>query len=239
MTASVVKSGRRVMAVVAHADDEVLGCGGTLRRHVLAGDEVWTIILADGETSRGKVSADAAIAGREGAAKDAAAILGVQNVVLHRLPDNRLDTCALLDIVKLVEQYIEAAGPDTIYTHHAGDVNIDHRRVHEAVVTACRPQAGHPVQTLLFFETASSTEWQVPNSAPAFQPNWFVDISGQLNIKLKALEPYAGEMRSWPHPRSIEGIVHLARWRGATVGCEAAEAFILGRQVRRQAVNIK
>ena len=94
------------MAVVAHADVEVLGCGGTLRRHVLAGDEVWTIILADGETSRGGISADAAIAGREGAAKDAAAILGVQNVALHRSPDNRLDTCALLDIVKLVEQHV-------------------------------------------------------------------------------------------------------------------------------------
>jgi N-acetylglucosamine malate deacetylase 1 len=233
MIANDVKRVQCVMAVVAHADDEVLGCGGALRRHVLAGDEVWTIILADGETSRNGVSSDAAITRRESAARDAAAVLGVQNVFLHRFPDNRLDSCALLDIVKAVEGHIEGAAPDTIYTHHAGDVNIDHKRVHDAVVTACRPQAGHPVQTLLFFETASSTEWQVPGAAPAFQPNWFVDISDHLERKLRALESYAEEMRAWPHPRSIEGVMHLARWRGATVGCEAAEAFILGRQVRR------
>ncbi len=224
---------RRVMAIVAHADDEVLGCGGTLRRHVLAGDQVWTVVLADGETSRGGVLAEAAIARRESTAREVAAILGVHNIFLHRFPDNRLDTCALLDIIKVVEEHIGEAGPDTIYTHHSGDVNIDHKRVHDAVVTACRPQAGHPVQTLLFFETASSTEWQVPGAAPAFQPNWFVDISDQLQTKLRALEAYSEEMRAWPHPRSLEGVEHLARWRGATVGCEAAEAFVLGRRVHR------
>ncbi len=233
MIAGAPRRAQRVMAVVAHADDEVLGCGGTLRRHVLAGDEVWTVILADGESSRDGVSSDTAIARRETAARDAAAVLGVQNVSLHRFPDNRLDTCALLDIVKVVEEHIARVAPDTVYTHHSGDVNIDHKRVHDAVVTACRPQAGHPVQTLLLFETASSTEWQVPGAAPAFQPNWFVDISDQLATKLRALESYSEEMRAWPHPRSMEGVEHLARWRGATVGYEAAEAFVLGRRVQR------
>jgi LmbE family N-acetylglucosaminyl deacetylase len=220
------------MAIVAHADDEVLGCGGTLRRHVLDGDDVWTVILADGETSR-SASTDASVVSREIAARNAAAILGVQHVLLHRLPDNRLDACPRLDIVKLVEGCIAEIRPDTIYSHHAGDLNVDHRRVSEAVVTACRPQKGHSVETLLFFETVSSTEWQMPNVGPAFQPNWFVDISDHLDVKLRALRPYADEMRPWPHPRSIEGVTHLARWRGATIGCDAAEAFILGRQLRR------
>jgi LmbE family N-acetylglucosaminyl deacetylase len=221
------------MAIVGHADDEVLGCGGTLTRHAVAGDEIWTVVLADGETSRDGVLIDAAVSRREGAAREAAAIMGVQNVILHRFRDNRLDTYSRLEIIKVVEQHIEEVRPDTIYTHHSGDVNIDHKRVHDAVVTACRPQAGHPVQTLLFFEIASSTEWQVPGAAPAFQPNWFVDISDQLETKLRALESYVGEMREWPHPRSMEGVMYLAKWRGATVGCEAAEAFMLGRQVRR------
>jgi LmbE family N-acetylglucosaminyl deacetylase len=114
-------------------------------------------------------------------------------------------------------------------THHAGDVNIDHQRVHQAVVTACRPQPGHPVRTLLFFEVPSSTEWQPPGSAPAFTPNWFVDISSTLDCKLNALDAYAEELRVWPHPRSLQAVEALARWRGATVGVEAAEAFILGR----------
>ena len=102
---------------------------------------------------------------------------------------------------------------------------------HEAVVTACRPQHGHPVKTLLCFEVPSSTEWQPPGSAPAFIPNWFVDITASLERKLTALDAYASELRPWPHPRSRQGVEHLARWRGATIGVDAAEAFMLGRQL--------
>lgn len=91
--------------------------------------------------------------------------------------------------------------PDIVYTHHSGDVNADHRRIHEAVVTACRPLPGCPVQTLLFFEVVSSTEWQT--SLAPFVPNWFVDIGGTLDLKLKALDAYSSEMRPWPHARSV------------------------------------
>jgi LmbE family N-acetylglucosaminyl deacetylase len=227
--------GRRIAVIVAHPDDEVLGCGGTLRRHTLAGDEVWTIILADGETSRDAVGASHAVAGRESAARAAAHILGVQHVNVHGFPDNRLDSLALLDIVKVLEMYLGSIEPDTVYTHHSGDLNVDHRRVHEAVVTACRPQPGHSVQRLLFFEIPSSSEWQTPQSGQPFLPNWFVDVSATLDAKIQALKAYAAEMRAWPHPRSYEGIEHLARWRGATVGCMAAEAFALGREIRRPA----
>jgi LmbE family N-acetylglucosaminyl deacetylase len=103
--------------------------------------------------------------------------------------------------------------------------------VHEAAVTACRPQHGHPVKTLLSFEVPSSTEWQPPGSGYPFVPNWFIDISASLDRKLVALDAYARELRDWPHPRSRRGVENLARWRGATVGVEAAEAFILGRQL--------
>jgi LmbE family N-acetylglucosaminyl deacetylase len=142
-----------------------------------------------------------------------------------------MDTIPLLDIVKVIEGLIEESQPDTLLTHHAGDVNVDHRRIHEAVIAACRPQPGHPVRTLLCFEVPSSTEWQLPNTAPHFCPNWFVDISDTFDIKMAALKAYAEELRAWPHPRSLQGVEHLARWRGATVGVNAAEAFILGRQL--------
>ena len=121
--------------------------------------------------------------------------------------------------------------PQVVYVHHAGDVNVDHRRLHEAVVTACRPMPGHSVQRLLSFEVVSSTEWQPPGSAPSFQPNYFVDISAQWERKREALSVYSSEMRPWPHARSIEAVEHLARWRGAQVGLEAVEAFSLLRQV--------
>ena len=220
----------RVLAVVAHPDDEVLGCGAALALHAACGDEVSIVILADGESSRAG-AAGTRVSERERAAHVAASILGAARVVLHGLPDNQLDTRPRLELAKLVEGHISELRPDTVYTHHSGDVNVDHRLVHEAVVTACRPQAGHPVKTLLFFEIPSSTEWQVPGSAPAFLPNWFVDISTVFDTKLKALRAYHTEMRPWPHPRSYEGVEHLAHWRGATVGCAAAEGFVLGRAI--------
>jgi N-acetylglucosamine malate deacetylase 1 len=232
MTTSSDSGNRRVAVIVAHPDDEVLGCGGTIRRHTLAGDEVWTIILADGETSR-NAAGEKAIAGREAAMQAAAKILGVQHCAAHRLPDNRLDTVPLLDLIKLVERHIGDIAPAAVYTHHAGDLNVDHRRVHQAVMTACRPQAGCSVTRLLCFETPSSTEWQPPHAEAPFVPNWFVDISDVLDVKMKALQAYGREMKPWPHPRSYEGVEHLARWRGATIGCAAAEAFMLGRQIRR------
>jgi LmbE family N-acetylglucosaminyl deacetylase len=133
--------------------------------------------------------------------------------------------------VKKVEDAIGRYQPAMLLTHHAGDLNVDHRVVHEAVLTACRPQKGHPVRTLLFFEVPSSTEWMTPGSGTAFAPNYFVDISSTLEAKMAALTAYKAELRPWPHPRSHEAITHLAKWRGATVGADAAEAFILGRAI--------
>jgi LmbE family N-acetylglucosaminyl deacetylase len=219
-----------VLVLAAHPDDEVLGCGGALARHADEGAEIHVAFLADGVNSRDTVDT-AALDARRIAARRALAELGVTSVSFGDLPDNRLDTVPLLDIVKLAEAQIAEHRPDTLYTHHAGDVNIDHRRLHEAVVAATRPQAGQSVRTLLFFEIASNTEWQPPGSAPAFAPNWFVDIGVQLERKLRALDAYAMELRPWPHPRSRQGVEHLARWRGATIGAEAAEAFILGRRI--------
>ena len=142
-----------------------------------------------------------------------------------------MDTIELLDLIKLIEDRIYSYRPETVYVHHAGDVNIDHRRLHEAVVTACRPVPGHVVRRLLSFEVASSSEWQPPGSAPIFLPNYFIDISEQFSRKMKALHAYSSEMRSWPHARSKEAIEYLVKLRGAQVGIEAAEAFQLLRHI--------
>ena len=227
--------GTSVLVIAAHPDDEVLGCGGSIARHSDAGDEVQVLIVAEGSTSRqqerdrnqvkGELSALA------NAAQKAGSILGASGVELLDLPDNRLDSLDRLDLIKRIEVCIERHQPECVYVHHAGDVNVDHRRLHEAVVTACRPSPGHVVRRVLSFEVASSTEWQPPGSAPSFQPNWFIDISDQWQRKRKALEAYSSEMRDWPHARSLEAVEHLARWRGAQVGVEAAEAFCLLRQL--------
>ena len=229
---------RNVLVVVAHPDDEALGCGGTIARHALAGDRVHVVIAAEGITSRQDERQVAAAAGElsalHAAALRANEILGA-TVEIWDLPDNRLDSMDRLSLIKRVEAAVAQRAPNVVYTHHSGDVNVDHRRLHEAVVTACRPTPGHCVARLLFFETVSSTEWQPPGSAPAFAPNWFVDIGATLHLKLRALEAYASEMRPWPHSRSLPAVEHLARWRGASVGAQAAEAFMLGRCIDRAA----
>lgn len=222
-----------ILVVAAHPDDEMLGCGGTIRLNASSGSDVHVAFLADGVSSRGGNEMHAKeLSARRAAARKSCDVLGVKDIFFGDFPDNKMDTIPLIDIVKTIESLIDQYQPDTIFTHHAGDLNIDHRKVHEAVITACRPQKGHPVNTLLFFEVPSSTEWQIPSSGLVFDPNWFQDISTTLDKKLEASDSYEVEMKPWPHPRSREGIEHLAKWRGATVGVDAAEAFMLGRRLK-------
>ena len=225
----------KVLVVAAHPDDEVLGCGGTIARLAAAGRAVHVLLLADGENSRaaadGSGVAAGAVAARNVAAEQACRILGCASVESLALPDNRMDGVLLLDLVKEIEARIARHVPTTLLTHHGGDVNVDHQVVHQAVIVACRPVPGHPVRELLFFEVPSSTEWRPPGSGDGFAPNYFVDVSTTLDRKMAALGAYASELRDFPHPRSRSAIEALARWRGATVGVAAAEAFVLGRMI--------
>jgi len=222
-----------VLVVAAHPDDEVLGCGGNIARHRKLGHAVSVLILADGVGSRpGGAGSDAhALAERRDCARRANAILGVDDLAMLAYPDNRMDEVALLDIVQDIEKAVERCRPSIVYTHHAGDVNVDHCMVHDAVIAACRPLPSHCVRQLLFFETPSSTEWRPASSRRTFSPNWFADISETLALKLQAVEAYAPELRDFPHPRSLAAVEHLARWRGASAGLAAAEAFELGRNI--------
>lgn len=224
-----------VLVVAAHPDDEALGCGGTVAKWTAAGVAVHVAFIADGVSSRDASSTQAGrqeLETRREAARQACKILSTSEPFFGDIPDNRADTVALLDIVRIVESLVERHRPDTVLTHHFGDLNVDHRCVHQAVMTACRPQQGHPVRTVLCFEVPSSTEWQAPGQRLDFSPNWFEDISATLEVKLQALQAYSGEIRAWPHPRSLRAVEALARWRGATAGCDAAEAFMLGRQLQ-------
>lgn len=225
---------KTVLVIVAHPDDEVLGCGGFISKCTSGGADVHVSFVSDGVGARlsSQCEHETLLEMRRHAAEVSSNVLGVQSIRFGDFLDNQLDSVPLLKVVQYVERIIEELRPDTVVTHHAGDLNIDHRRVHQAVMTACRPQHGHPVRTLLCFEVPSSTEWQPPGSGIPFEPGWFVDISATLAPKLAALDAYSAEMRDSPHPRSREGIEHLARWRGATVGCHAAEAFMLARALR-------
>jgi LmbE family N-acetylglucosaminyl deacetylase len=227
----------RLAVIVAHPDDEVLGCGGTIARRAREGHEVHMLILAEGITSRDEsrnpANRNTEVTALQSAAKAASTVLGVRSVEFTGLPDNRMDSLDLLDVIKVIEGFIAVRQPQLVFTHHPSDLNIDHQIVSSAVSTACRPLPGSSVSTLLFFEVPSSSEWQTPAAIGTFAPNWFEDITETLPTKLQALGAYASEMRPWPHARSYEAVEALARWRGASVGLKAAEAFVLGRHLLR------
>lgn len=220
-----------ILVVAAHPDDEVLGCGGTIARHAATGDSVHILFLADGVTARaGEERSAAKIEARAEAARAAARTMGAEPPRFAGLPDNRLDGVDLLDVVKLVEVAVAELRPVVVYTHHVGDLNVDHRIVHQAVVTACRPLPESCVRAVYAFETVSSTEWAY-SRGHAFHAARFVEITDQLETKKQALSCYASEMRAFPHARSIENIEALARLRGASVGVGAAEAFVVVREI--------
>ena len=226
---------RSVLVVAAHPDDEVLGCGGTAARLIQEGREVHFAILGEGITSRYTQRSDADTGQLENLHRQAQAAvnrLGAKSLHLYKLPDNRLDTIPLLEVVKVVEELVEQIKPEVIYTHHPGDLNIDHGVVHRAVLTATRPTEGQSVREIYAFEVPSSTEWSFGSLRPTFRANVFVDVAATLESKIAAMACYETESRKFPHPRSPEALRAVAKRWGTVAGCQAAEAFELVRWVR-------
>lgn len=222
----------RVLCVAAHADDEALGCGGTLARHCDNGDEVTVLFVADGVGARVAPTeqSNGAIKNRKSQAQVALNCLGVQLFHYLDFPDNQLDQLPLLSIIQAIESVMQQVAPNIIYTHHVGDLNVDHQLTAKAVLTAARPLPNSSVKRILGFEVMSSTGWSDP-VRDAFMPQVYVDIKDYMERKMAALDAYQPEMREFPHARSVEAIVALTRFRGAMVGREHAEAFTLMREI--------
>ncbi|MEM7287723.1 MAG: PIG-L deacetylase family protein [Actinomycetota bacterium] len=216
---------RRVLVVAAHPDDEILGCGGTVALHTIAGDRVWSLIACEGESMR---------YGDEPTHQDqhterARDVLGVERVIALGLPDQRLDTLSLVEIITPLEEAIDELRPHVVYCHHGGDINRDHQLLFEALLVATRPNRDH-IETVLAFDTASSTEWGYPRT---FVPDTWVDIASTLETKLDAMAQYERELRDFPHPRSLRGLRSKAEAWGTQACMEAAEVFMTVRRVSR------
>ncbi len=223
----------RILTVAAHPDDETLGVGGTMAQLAAASHEVHVCILTEGVTARHR-HMDL----QQECAMRACEVLGVSDVVFCGLPDQRLDSLPLLDVITPIEKCVGEIRPDLVFTHFKEDANQDHRIAFHATLVATRPVADTSVATVLCYETASSTEWAPPFPGSVFSPNLFVDISTTLPVKLDAMRAYeqtfSGEMRPFPHPRSYLALEANCRRHGATAGVAAAEAFMLVRHVQRE-----
>lgn len=219
---------KKVLVIAAHSDDEALGCAGTIMKHVKNKDEVRVIFVCDGVTAR-KGSGKSAEEKRSKAKDLAMKKMGVKKHYSLGMPDNKLDSVALLDVVQEIEPIISDFKPEVIYTHHPSDLNVDHTLTYKAVATATRPYPGLSVKEIYTFEVVSSTDWSPKLLGNIFSPNVYVDISKFLEKKIEVLKEYDIEMRAYPHSRSYENVSNLAKVRGATVGLVAAEAFCLER----------
>lgn len=221
-----------ILVVVAHTDDEALGCAGTIARHVKNGYNIYGISMTDGDGARGTGDIDKQKE-RVQASINAGKILGLKWLEGGCFPDNAMDTVRFLDVVKVIERVKTLTKPIIVYTHSSADLNIDHRIVSQATLTAFRPQPNEVWEEIRTFEVASATDYGHSSITKEFTPNLYVDISETWQTKLAALKEYGVEMRQSPHTRSIEGLENLAKYRGFQVGLTYAEAFEIIRKVDR------
>lgn len=220
----------RMLVIAAHPDDEVLGCGGYIARYSEQ-NEVFTAIVTEGCSAQYKGrDVKEIIKQKKKSAFEAGRLLGVKRVVFGDFPDMKLDTVSHVDLNRFLSNTIQKVRPDLILTHHPGDVNLDHRLVFQSTMVAARPIEGR-TPDLLLYETPSATEWQSYDNKTAFIPNVFIDISDTLGLKIEALKCYDVELRSYPHPRSEEGLRAYASFRGLAAGLEAAEGYRMLRAV--------
>ncbi len=228
---------KKIMIVVAHPDDELLGLGATMNKLIIEyGIKTHVVILGEGITSRSekrnpeKWKKELDLHRKN--IKSAQNAIGYHSISIYDFPDNRFDTVALLDIIKVIEKEKSVFEPNIIFTHHGGDLNIDHQRTFESVITACRPLEDEKVKTIITFETPSGTEWRASSDPKQFIPNLFFSVNNKnLNAKIAGMESYEFEKRSFPHPRSAKALeIQAQRW-GIAIGVKYAEAFQLIRSI--------
>lgn len=214
----------KVLVIAAHPDDEVLGVGGTIPLIKKRGGSVAVLVVTDGSSAQYAENPEA-FSIKKAQMEEANQIMGTDDLVQWDLPDMRLDTLDHVDLTIKFANYIADGSFDTVFFHSYVDINLDHRVIHDAVSVATRPTPDQNVKNILNYYVNSSTEWGGRTSNTMFLPNYFIDISGSLEIKLSAMRAYQEELREYPHPRSIKAIEQRALVFGSDVGCCAAEPF--------------
>jgi len=219
---------KNILIVVAHPDDETIGCGGTIQYHQRNKKKVFVMSFTDGISSRNEKKNINKISIRNNASKKAEKLLGFKWFKNYNYPDNALDTVKFLDLVKNIESAKKKINPSIVYTHYFNDLNIDHQLVSKACITAFRPEPKKNKAELRFFEIPSSTDFSFKKD---FEPNLFISVKNFWKKKEKALKAYGSEIKKKPHSRSLHGIRNLSNLRGSQSGLDCAEAFQIYRKI--------
>jgi LmbE family N-acetylglucosaminyl deacetylase len=217
--------GKKILVIAAHPDDELLGCGGTVAKHVRKGDRVRSLILCEGESMRSQSGSM-----KQSAMEAAAKVLGVEQVTCIGLPDQHLDTLPIVDVITPIEAVVRNFEPNIIYVHSGADINKDHQTVFEAALVAIRPK-NEFIEEIYSFYTVGATEWGYPR---AFNPDTWVGFDEEImKQKLEAFSRYDSELCDYPNPRSLEAIENLAKMMGNQCCLQYGEAFETIRRVVR------
>ncbi len=218
-----------ILVIAPHPDDEVLGCGGTIKKFTELGNCVYVLVVTRGAP---KIYSEEKILNVRSEALKAHQILGVKDTKFLDFHAPELDITSRAEISKAINEHIRIWSITDLYIPHRGDIHHDHRAVYEASLVAARPVGDYSVLNIYSYETLSETEWAPPFGDDAFIPTHFINIEKQLNFKLEAMKCFKSQVREFPSTRSLETIEALAKLRGATVGFQRAEAFMTIRTVK-------
>lgn len=221
----------KVLVIAPHPDDEVLGCGGTIRKYSDKGSEVFLCIVTKPYTPDWS---EEYIKEKQKEIESSNEILKIKKTFFLDFPTVKLNTIPQKELNDSISKIIEEVKPEVIFMPFFGDINKDHQLVSESSMVAARPKPDSQIKKVFLYEVLSETEWTKPAQKieEVFIPNSYEDISEFLEYKLKAMEFYKSELKEYPHPRSLEGIKILAQKRGMEVGLKYAEAFMTLREIK-------
>ena len=223
----------KVLVVAPHADDETLGVGGTIAKHVTSGDQVTVAIMTGHGSEPHPLWPEETWTTVRDEARQALALLGVHDILFREIPAAMVAEQPQWQLNAVTQETLDRVQPEVLYVPFPFDMHTDHRQIFHSLSVAWRPSNpnGYRVREIYAYEVPSETHWNAPDLEPGFLPNTWLDIGEHLQEKLRALKCYRSQIPAWPHARSIEALEHLARWRGSQVGVEAAEAFVLIRRL--------
>ena len=218
-----------VLVFAPHPDDEVLGVGGTMAKRAKDGHEVYVCVVTKGTAPLFNEERVQII---QQQCREADALLGAKKTLFLDFPAVMLETVPRYELNGKISDVVQMLEPDEVYIPHRGDMQLDHKMIVDACMVALRPKYKHVVKRIYAYETLSETGWDIPNTVNEFIPTVYEDISSTLNIKLESMAKFTSQVGTFPNPRSIESIESLAKYRGSTVNCYAAEAFCLIREIK-------